>query len=232
MDERGDSSKFITSVLERVGARAPLQNLPMEYVSRPKRSPLQRCGLPAVEAAEEPAGEFVRALRAGGLKEDQAEVGAAILCLMMGGVDEAHNLVTPHSWSAPTPFGGPPKPRSTARTEATYCHMLIHRMEGTNIGEFGTGFNNSGFWMGNAFASGGHAIFPALRAAAEEVVGDCADAKRMLRVMGPNWDPRAFNRLCQDALEFEDPEALAFCEAVHGRELRLLFDHVTDGVAA
>merc|ERR1719245_952393 len=117
----------------------PLPNKVMEYTSRLRRSSLTECGLDGLECGSDPPEQLVRAIRKAGVDEDRAEVGAAILCLMLGGVDEAHNLVTPHSWPSPTSFGGPPKPGSTACREALYCHMIVHRMEGSNIGEFGMG---------------------------------------------------------------------------------------------
>lgn len=139
--------------------------------------------------------------------------GKKILAVLrLGGLDEAHNLITPHSWSAPTTFGGLPKLRSTASREAKYCHVIVHRMEGENLGEFGSGFNNSNYWLGQAFYhSGGmseHPIFPHLRRDVEDFVGDCHDARCLLRTMGPKWEPKLFNNLCEDALLTEDPELL------------------------
>ena len=85
-------------------------------------------------------------------------------------------------------------------------------MEGENLGEFGTGFNNSNYWLGQAFYfSGGmseHPIFPHLRRDVEDFVGDCHDARCLLRTMGPKWEPKVFNNLCEDALLTEDPELL------------------------
>ena len=70
----------------------------------------------------------------------------AALYTGIGGLDEAHNLVTPLSWGAPTPFAGPPVRRSPARNDATYVHALVHRCEGEVVGEAGTGFSNCRFW--------------------------------------------------------------------------------------
>ena len=108
-----------------------------------------------------------------------------------------------------------------------YCHIIIHRMEGENLGEFGSGFNNSRYWLGQAFSYGQseHPIFPQLRQDAEQLVGSCHDGKVLLRNMGPKWEPSLFNKLCEDALLTEDPEVLEFCKAVQTRELQLLFEH-------
>merc|ERR1712014_351095 len=112
------------------------------------------------------------------------------LCLMLGAVDEAHNLVTPHSWASPTTFGGQPKLSSTSRQDANYCHVIVHRLEGENPGEFGTGFNNSGYWMGKAFAGDDHPIFPKLLEAAKESAKSCHEAKAFVRALGARWNPR------------------------------------------
>eukprot|EP00906_Rhabdomonas_costata_P017124 RCo024653 len=54
---------------------------------------------------------------------DMATVVAALLYLIVGGLDEAHDLVTPLSWPSPTAFGAtPPVLDSPAAAEATYVH--------------------------------------------------------------------------------------------------------------
>jgi len=208
----------------------PVRNQVMEYKADPMRSPLANCGIPALAPAGKKAAELLIQGLVAKVDQDSAEVAAAVLCLMLGGLDEAHNLITPHSWSAPTTFGGLPKLRSTASREAKYCHVIVHRMEGENLGEFGSGFNNSNYWLGQAFYhSGGmseHPIFPHLRRDVEDFVGDCHDARCLLRTMGPKWEPKLFNNLCEDALLTEDPELLEFCKKVQTRELQLLFEHI------
>lgn len=56
-----------------------------------------------------------------------AQVAIALLYLACGGLDEAHNLVTPLSWPLKTDFGGKPVKGSPANAEASYAHALIHR---------------------------------------------------------------------------------------------------------
>lgn len=219
----------VEAVLERGRCDGvPVRSQPLEYASELRRSPLRACSLP--ELAGKPVVQaLMEELRAGGADANRAEVGAAALCLILGGVDEAHNLVTPHSWASPTTFGGAPKYDSPLRQEAAYCHAIVHRMEGGNPGEFGTGFNNSGYWISSAFGtSGAHAIFPQLREAAEGLAQSVSsrEAQAVLRAMGPRWDPRAFNRLCEEALECQDGDLLAFCGAVQAKELELLFNHI------
>lgn len=231
-----ESIAVVDAVLEKVRQDGvPLRSQSMEYVSDPKRSPLSRaCSelVPASEGRSVPEA-FIQELRSRGCKQDKAEMGAAVLCLMLGGLDEAHNLVTPHSWASPTVFGGPPKFGSPVKLEASYCHSIVHRMEGFNPGEFGTGWNNSGYWISTAFASCDHAIFPKLREGAQAfAVGSdhgSREAQAALRGMGPQWSARKFNQLCEEALECEDEELISFCRAVQGLELSLLFEHAVSG---
>jgi len=223
----------IDAVLEKVRREGvPVRSQVMEYAAEPRRSPLGRaCSevVPEMEGRRVPEA-FIQELRSRGVKQDKAEVGAAVLCLMLGGVDEAHNLVTPHSWASPTPFGGPPKFGSPVKQEAAYAHAVVHRMEGFNPGEFGDGWNNSGYWLSNAFPTGSHAIFPKLleeaRGFAVGTDHGSREAQAALRGMGTQWSPHRFNQLCSDALECEDEELLSFCRAVQGRELALLFEHL------
>mmetsp|Transcript_7258 Transcript_7258/g.8170 ORF Transcript_7258/g.8170 Transcript_7258/m.8170 type:complete len:90 (+) Transcript_7258:3-272(+) len=79
----------------------PVRNQVMEYKSDPVRSPLASCGIPALEPAGKKATELLLQGLAAKVGQDSAEVAAAVLCLMLGGLDEAHNLITPHSWSTP-----------------------------------------------------------------------------------------------------------------------------------
>mmetsp|Transcript_95028 Transcript_95028/g.188259 ORF Transcript_95028/g.188259 Transcript_95028/m.188259 type:complete len:305 (+) Transcript_95028:16-930(+) len=213
---------LIDGILQNVceTGQVPVRNQPMEYSPEPKVSPVGKAF----------AGSLVKELLEHGLHPDRAEVGAAVLCLMLGGVDEAHNLVTPHSWPAPTSFGGPPRRGSEVRQEAAYCHVIVHRMEGENVGEFGTGFNNSNYWIGNAFGSKSHEIFPELKQRAAEVFTGCAEAESALRSMSCDWDPRVFNRLCAKALRSGNQALLDSCSAMQAHELRLLFNHVTGAV--
>ena len=207
-----------------------MRNQVMEYKAEPLRSPLANCGIEALAPGGSKATEVLLQGLRSQVDEDSAEVAAACLCLMLGGLDEAHNLITPHSWGAATTFGGPPKLQSTRSREASYCHVIVHRMEGENLGEFGSGFNNSKYWMGQAFyfSSGldQHPIFPELRKDAESFVGDCHDARCLLRTMGPIWEPKLFNRSCEDVLLTEDPGLMEFCKKVQARELQLLYKHL------
>jgi len=226
LEKSGEMGPIADAIFAKVQqGGVPVRDQVMEYTSAPMRTPLEQLAIPAI-GERNAVKALVDELMTITDDADRAEVGAATLCLMVGGVDEAHNLVTPHSWPAPTTFGGPPKHNSTMSKEAAYCHVIVHRMEGTNYGEFGTGYNNSSYWIGNAFGSGKHAIFPELRKAAEELSSSCSDARSTLRAMGPDWKPVTFNRLCEEALDSEDKELLDYCAAVQAKELELLYRHI------
>jgi len=232
VDESRPLGGLVPEILEKVDREGvPVRDQRMEYVRSPKRSPLRGCGIPGLEG-EDGVSTLVTELLARGVGEDSAEVGAAAACLMLGGVDEAHNLVTPHCWTSPTTFAGPPKAGSQVQREAAYCQVIVHRMEGSNNGEFGTGFHNSGYWIAKAFGSTGHPLFPELRAAAGALAEGKPDAQSTMRTMGPLWKPALFNKLCEEALLTEEPDLLTFCSAVQAKELQLLFDYVASGRAA
>ncbi|GLI71328.1 hypothetical protein VaNZ11_016449 [Volvox africanus] len=74
-----------------------------------------------------------------------ARVVAGLLYVACGGLDQAHNLVTPLCWGAPTPYAGKPITGSPAAQDASYVHALLHRSEGLNDGEFGSGFSNANY---------------------------------------------------------------------------------------
>lgn len=229
-DELDNSSEIISAIVEHIATDGvPLWNRPLEYSATPKHSFIAQSGLLKKAAITDPAEALAKALQALGADEDRAEVGAAVLCLMLGGLDEAQNLAMPHAWTAPTTYGGQPKPTSTMRAEASYCKVIVHRMEGSNRGEAGKGFEHSEFWRNKAFPSDTHEIFAALRTSAEDLAGDCGEARSMLRTMGRNWNPQLFNRLCQEAVEFDEEDVLGFCKALQARELQLLLEHVVQG---
>lgn len=227
-EESADAAGVVAAVLERLEVEqgVPVRNQVMEYVPDPKRSPLASCGIPELAAGGESACSLlVNSFLANGTDPAHADIAAATILLMLGGLDEANNITTSHSLPTPTTYGGQPKLNSRAYAEACYCQVIVHRMEGEQLGKFGAGFSRSDFWINNAFLDSDLAIFPALRDAAEALAKNCSEAKAAIRAMGALWEPRKFNRLCADAMMFEDPELLAFCQAVQGKELRLLFDH-------
>ncbi len=61
--------------------------------------------------------------------QHHARVVAGLLHVACGGLDQAHNLVTPLCWGAPTPYAGRPIAGSAAAQDASYVHALVHRAE-------------------------------------------------------------------------------------------------------
>lgn len=80
-----------------------------------------------------------------------ADCLAGALLTACGGLDAAHNIVTPLSWGSFTPYAGKPVACSPCEAaDASYVHAMIHRQEGSADGEFGTGFSNANYWYRNA----------------------------------------------------------------------------------
>lgn len=79
-----------------------------------------------------------------------AMIALALIFLGNGLADEAHDLITPLSWSEDTYFGGPtlcPRANDPVVAMASYAHSLLHRREGFAQGEFGMmGYQNANYW--------------------------------------------------------------------------------------
>jgi len=158
----------------------------------------------------------------GGSSLDHAKVACSALQLACGGLDECHNAITPLSWDAPTHFGGAPVD-SAARPEATLLHHLVHMREGQHVGEFGTGWNNAGFWSG---ALGPHPVLRQAHAAAAELARGNERLEHCMASDHPGGElnPRKFLGLCLVAERDGDGELVGFCEGVENAMLRLAFE--------
>lgn len=154
---------------------------------------------------------------------DFAEVAASVLYLAGGALDKAHNIVTPLSWPSATPFGGPPRDNGPAKKEAAYVHSLIHRAEGEYLGEFGAGYQNSGFWLGQA--KGTLAIHSDLLEEARRMAQGDPELEQHVQSHGAQWNPRTFLDFCRKAERSGDQNKIDFCSKVMTEELRLIFEH-------
>eukprot|EP00877_Chromochloris_zofingiensis_P002972 jgi/Chrzof1/12676/Cz07g03120.t1 len=150
---------------------------------------------------------------------DFAKVIAALLYVACGGLDEAHNLITPLSWGSWTPYAGAPVRNSPAAAEASYVHALTHRQEGNCIGEFGSGFSNANYWYASA---GQHEIFPKLLGAAQQAAQGNAQLEKHVHSHGDSWQPAKFVDLCSKAASSKDPLLLKFCDQIMKSEFDLL----------
>jgi hypothetical protein len=145
-----------------------------------------------------------------------------LIYLAVGGLDEAHALVTPYSWDSHTDFGGAPIVNSSVAKEAEYVHGMVHRREGENMGEFGDGWNNSNYWFS---CVGTHSLFAEVREHADEFAsGNSKIQKHLTKHHGKSWSPRAFLAMCSRAVKADDKTELEFCQNVANAEWRLLFD--------
>ena len=150
----------------------------------------------------------------------------ALLHLSCQRIDHCHTLITPLSWSARTSFGGDPIPHSKWRKEATYAHAMVHRMEGREEGEFGTGFNNSSYWWG---VLGKHSLFSTVLELARSLAKErkeCVVIQRCLGEMGLTWQPRVFLDVCESAVKAKESEVLQWCAAVQREEILCLAEWV------
>ncbi|KAI8467199.1 MAG: hypothetical protein J3K34DRAFT_44084 [Monoraphidium minutum] len=174
-------------------------------------------------------------------RQQYARVIAGVLYVAVGGLDQAHNLVTPLCWSSWTPYGGAPIPGSPAERDASYVHALIHRQEGSHDGEFGSGWSNANYWYASSGAAL-HPIAPRLAAAARELAKGNPELERHAAAAfgggggsgggGAAWDPPRFVALCERAAGGGDAALAAWCGRVMGREAELLVDHCYAAAAA
>jgi len=151
-----------------------------------------------------------------------SRVVCALCYLAMGGLDEAHNLVTPLSWGSRTMYAGAPVQDSPAAQEASYVHALVHRHEGKHLGEFGTGWSNAKFW---ARRTGPHPIMDDLRQEAIKLAKGNPKLTEHMQGHSSEWDPSHFVTLCQDAVATGDTAAAEFCRRVAFAEWKLLVQH-------
>lgn len=167
-------------------------------------------------------------------------ISIALVLLGNGFADEAHSLVTPLSWPTKLPhgYGDPVSASLSAEALASYTHSLVHRREAFHVGEYGQeGFQNSDFWVSNAFRTVWADSLPLERiskAILDTARGNPAaeawcqenSVTDETAALG-DWDPRALNELCRRVMrEDEDAAQLrGFAERAAEMELRVLLSH-------
>lgn len=172
-----------------------------------------------------------------------------------GFADECHSLVTPLSWHDATLVGlGPPNPGTEAEVVATFAHTLVHRWEGSHVGELNMmGYSNANFWGKATARRAGKTPSPEtvpcdrIRQEMEGLL-QLKDGGSMLGQLSPRavaagrqwfqewivtdlpgggWEPRALNELGK-ALEMEhsenDPIA-EFAAVANQLECNILIEH-------
>ncbi|GAX75995.1 hypothetical protein CEUSTIGMA_g3438.t1 [Chlamydomonas eustigma] len=153
-----------------------------------------------------------------------ADVLAALMFVGGGGLDYAHNLVTPLSWGSRTNYAGPSVPGSAAAREAAYVHALIHRAEGFCDGEFGSGFSNANYWY-TAAAAATHPISQPLLLDIKFLAKGKPRLEALVNSYGEYFAPSKFVTSCSQALTTKDLEILSFCKNAAKSEWHLLFRH-------
>ena len=170
---------------------------------------------------------------------DNIITALALIFLGNGMGDEAHDLITPLSWSEDTYFGGPTlcsEAEDAVVSMASYVHSLVHRKEGFAQGEFGMiGYQNANYWANAARARDDIAFIPykeirdsVLEASTEfgpEAENWCR--QRIVEEGGHDdcyWETRALHELCarvstDDSISNELKE---FAERAAEVELRVL----------
>lgn len=155
--------------------------------------------------------------------KDSANVLLGLLYLRCGGIDEAHDIVTPYSWSSPESFAaGPPVLHSPAHQDACYAHAMVHRREGQHVGEFGTGWNNSSYWFGTV---GTHPIYSKVYDFANTQAQKNPILQQHIAAFGNAWNPRQFLKLCETAVAKMDKNLGDFCQDIIHEEWSLLFEY-------
>jgi len=152
------------------------------------------------------------------------EVAKSMLYMAGGLLDDAHNVVTPLSWPIPT-YCGAPIIGSPAKNDASYAHALVHLLEGPVVGEYGTGWNNAGYWYSSI--RGNHPVFDKILKAGKELAKEFKSpaVKKFIRAQSKRWNPQAFVSLAEDAVARRDRDVVTFAETLASEEITLLFKH-------
>ncbi|KAG2497302.1 hypothetical protein HYH03_004885 [Edaphochlamys debaryana] len=220
----------VQAVLEHLDAHPMrLSSIPMIYDSS-----VSSAHLPAAVQGLTPADVLPPPAQRRGTDpvaaEHFARVVAGLLYAACGGLDQAHNLVTPLCWGAPTPYAGPPIAGSPAAQDAAYVHAITHRAEGHCDGEFGSGFSNANYWYA---ATGNHAaVYPqVLQSMRRHAAGD-PRLEALAANHGDAFSPSRFVAVCSEAARGGDAQLTAWCEKVMGDEMRALLEHAYKRLAA
>ncbi len=106
--------------------------------------------------------------------------------------------------------------QSLPSSSGSYWHGIMHRRE--------PDYSNSGYWFRKV---GDHPIFKQLPEAVADTV---ASASSDAQALAGNWDPYAFNDLCQANLKGGSEQAL--CKEMQLIEWQVLFDYCYKGATA
>jgi len=163
-------------------------------------------------------------------QEHNADVMLGLVYMMVGGVDEAHDLVLPYSLPFDSEWGGPAILDSPALGNATYSHALVHRTEGKYVGELGMiGWDNARSWFNETPSD--HAMFKKFSQAAENVGWEGEDVDKCLLDEikgGKSWSWESLTDLFSRSSQSESLNMI--CDKLHNLELSMLLQHCNTAV--
>ncbi|ETO21961.1 hypothetical protein RFI_15243 [Reticulomyxa filosa] len=149
------------------------------------------------------------------------------------GTKKKKKKVTPLSWPSSTSFGGDPIKNVDRNVGnlACYAHALVHRREGQNVGEFGTGWNNSLYWFSNT--NGIEEVGNDLQNMtvkiynSEEKFGKNELLKNFVDSLtkSKKWDHSKFVHLCENAVKNKNDTNMQFCQQLINQEWKMLVDY-------
>lgn len=163
------TSSFISSLVEKI-AKGQDNDIPTA------------CDIPSQQHTSNDVN--VPTLSSNESRQQYAILALALILLGHGCADEAHDLVTPLSWSEPTHFGyihnpndnqsklptstqnssilsSPSKNDRSIKAMASYIHGLVHRYESFNVGEYNmNGYQNANYWTNTALSYAECSVIP------------------------------------------------------------------------
>ena len=160
-------------------------------------------------------------------QEHNADVMLGLVYMMVGGVDEAHDLVLPYSLPEDSEWGGPAVLDSPALGNATYSHALVHRMEGKYVGELGmVGWDNARSWFSETPPH--HVLFNKVSQAAENMemkkVLEEADKCLLDKIKGRKpWNWKSLTDLFSRSAQSKALTLL--CDELHNLEISMILQH-------
>ncbi len=178
-------------------------------------------------------------------------IALALIFLGNGLPDEAHDLITPLSWSEDTYFGGQTlcaQADDSVVAMASYAHSLLHRREGFAQGEFGMiGYQNANYWASASRTKGEHCLCDddglglglPLKQVRESVIASSKDFgveaekwcnKHIIEEGGHEddeyWETRALHELCATVSRDDNAstDLKGFAETAAEVELKVLLN--------
>ena len=160
-------------------------------------------------------------------QEHNSDVMLGLVYMMVGGVDEAHDLVLPYSLPFDSEWGGPAILDSPALGNATYCHAIVHRTEGKYVGELGMiGWDNARSWFNETPAD--HVMFKQFSDVAEnfELKNELGDSDKSLLAEikgGKSWNWESITDLFSRSSSSQP--MILLCDELHNSEINMLLQH-------